>query len=69
MFDTKEASTLSPRDLAVCQRVFDHVCMTKQVTLDMHREEVAKRILLAYRGGLRDEGALIRSMMETPGGE
>jgi hypothetical protein len=32
----------------------------KQISLDMHREEIAKRIMLAYRSGLRDEDALIK---------
>jgi hypothetical protein len=32
----------------------------RQIFLDMHREEVAKRIILAYRSGLRDEGSLIK---------
>lgn len=60
MFDNKEADTLSPRDLTVCQRVFDRVCAVQQITLDMHREELAKRIIRAYHSGLRDEGALIK---------
>jgi hypothetical protein len=66
MFDTKQAESLSARDLIVCRRVFDHVCTTQQITLEMHREDTAKRIILAYRSGLRDEDALIR-LLTGPG--
>ena len=67
MFETREALFLSPRDLAICQRVFDHVSVTKQIALDMHREELAKRIVLAFRSGLRDEGTLIKVLLDEDG--
>ena len=63
MFDSIEASTLSPRDLTVCRRVFDHVCGMQQISSDMQREELAKRIILAYRSGLRDEDSLIKLLI------
>jgi hypothetical protein len=63
MFFSKDNTTLWPDELAVCQRVFDHICVVKQVTLDMHREEIAKQILLACRNGVKDEKSLIRLLL------
>jgi len=65
MFALKDNSMLSPDELAVCQRVFDHICNVKQLTLDMHREEIAKQILMAYRDGVKSETSLIRLLLPT----
>jgi len=63
MFFPKDDSVLSPDELAACQRVFNHICAVKQVTLDMHREEIAKEILLACRNGVKDEKSLISLLL------
>ncbi|MFP3546692.1 hypothetical protein SB748_24880 [Rhizobium sp. SIMBA_035] len=63
MFFPKDDSMLLPDEIAVCQRVFNHVCAVKQVALDMHREEIAKQILLACRDGIKDEKSLIRLLL------
>lgn len=62
MFQLNNSAALSPSDLALCRRVFDHVCAVRQVSLDMHREEIAKQILEACRQGVNDEGSLIKLM-------
>lgn len=51
---------LKPAEIALCDRVFDHICAQRQITLDMYKEDVADRVIDAYRHGVRDEGALIR---------
>jgi len=63
MFALKDNLMLSPDELAVCQRVFDHICNVKQLTLDMHREEIAKQILMVYRDGVKSENSLIRFLL------
>lgn len=63
MFFPKDHSMLSPDELVVCQRVFDHICAIKQVTLDIHREDIAKQILLACRNGIKDERSLLKLLL------
>lgn len=63
MFSSKGGSVLSPDELAICQRVFDHLCAVKQITLEIHRDDVAKQILLAFRDGARDEKSLIERLL------
>lgn len=63
MFFQKDDSMLSPDELAVCQRVFNHICAVKQIALDMHREELAKQILFACLNGVKDEKSLIRILL------
>jgi len=63
MFFQKDDSMLSPDELAICQLVFNRICTVKQVALDMHREEIAKQILLACRNGIKDGKSLMRLLL------
>ena len=54
---------MAPEDIALCQRVYDHVCAARQISLDWHREELADRILQAFRHGVKDEDTLTRLVL------
>ena len=51
---------LLDEDIALCQRVFTHVCRRHQIANELDREELASSIIYYYQTGVRSEGTLIR---------
>ncbi|MDU0364333.1 hypothetical protein RWK44_28495 [Rhizobium sp. 25PS6] len=56
-------SVLNDAEMALCQRVFNHVVSVKQLKSDPDREELASRIIQSFQHGVTDEGALIRLLI------
>ena len=54
--------SLTREDVVLCERVFERLCASKQIVLEMHREELANKIIWAVRHGVRDEEDLMRLM-------
>lgn len=51
---------LDAAEVALCQRVFDHVASVRQIRTDAEREELASRIIHSFQHGVKDEDALTR---------
>jgi len=49
-------------DAELCERVFNRLRTAKQIVLEIHREELADKIIWAFRHGVRDEKDFIRLM-------
>ena len=56
-------SVLNDDEVALCQRVFDHVVLAKQVKSDAERQDLATRIIQSYQHGVTDEEALLRLLI------
>ncbi|MBB4571294.1 hypothetical protein [Rhizobium leucaenae] len=56
-------NALKDADVALCQRVYDHVIAAKQITTDTEREELASRIIQSFQHGVKDEDALVRLLI------
>jgi hypothetical protein len=54
---------LGDEEVALCQRVFDHVISVRQITTDTEREDLAQRVIHSYQHGVKDEGALLRLLI------
>lgn len=53
-------NVLDAAEVALCQRVFDHVVSVKQISTDTEREDLASRIIQFFQHGVKDEDALTR---------
>ncbi|QKC67149.1 hypothetical protein EFV37_22080 [Mesorhizobium loti] len=54
---------LGPQDLAICQRVFDKLCVSANwERTAIEGEELAFRILVAFQHGITNEEALLAEM-------
>ena len=53
-------SVLSDEEVALCQRVYDHVRSVRQIKTDRDCEELATRIIQSFQHGVKDEDALTR---------
>ncbi|WP_246704766.1 hypothetical protein [Rhizobium sp. P32RR-XVIII] len=51
---------MSTEDVALCQRVYDHVCAVRQVKSAIDREELATRVIRSFRHGVKNEDDLRR---------
>ncbi|NNU66247.1 hypothetical protein G9X67_13235 [Rhizobium sp. WYCCWR 11152] len=59
-----EAQTvLGDEEVALCQRVFDHISSVRRITTDTEREDLARRVIHLYQHGVKDEGALLRLLI------
>ncbi|MGO8141597.1 hypothetical protein AB9F42_02000 [Rhizobium leguminosarum] len=56
-------TVLSDEEVALCQRVFDHISSVRQITTDIEREDLAQRVIHSYQHGVKDEGALLRLLI------
>ncbi|ANL30173.1 hypothetical protein AMC90_PA00063 (plasmid) [Rhizobium phaseoli] len=56
-------TTMGDEEVALCQRVYDHVSTTRQIKSKEDREELARRIIHSYQHGVKDENALKRLLM------
>ncbi|RWX08528.1 hypothetical protein EHI42_28320 [Rhizobium hidalgonense] len=59
----KAQCVLNDVEMALCQRVFDHVTSVKQIQTDAEREDLASRIIHSFQHGVKDEDALIRLLI------
>ncbi|ARO34203.1 hypothetical protein NXC14_PC00669 (plasmid) [Rhizobium sp. NXC14] len=59
-------SVLNEAEVALCQRVFDHVVSVKQITSDPQRQDLACRIIQSYQHGVKDEDSLLRLIIDYP---
>ncbi|OWV65506.1 hypothetical protein ATY76_19990 [Rhizobium sp. R339] len=53
-------SVLNDGEVALCQRVFDHVSSARQIVTAADREELAMRIIQSFQHGVKDEDSLVR---------
>ncbi|MDR9760563.1 hypothetical protein RJJ37_13090 [Rhizobium redzepovicii] len=53
-------NVLDDAEVALCQRVYDHVISVKQIITDAEREDLASRIIQSFQHGVKDEDALTR---------
>ncbi|WP_260686475.1 hypothetical protein [Rhizobium leguminosarum] len=51
---------LNDAELALCQRVYDHVISVKHIETDAEREDTASRIIQSFQHGVKDEDSLVR---------
>ena len=63
VFQTQSA--LNDHEVALCQRVFDHVVLMKKITADAERQELASRIIQSYQHGVKDEDNLLRLLIDV----
>ncbi|MDR9805547.1 hypothetical protein [Rhizobium hidalgonense] len=59
----KAQCVLNDFEIALCQRVYDHVAGVKQIQTDAEREDLASRIIHSFQHGVKDEDALIRLLI------
>ncbi|MGR9076277.1 hypothetical protein [Rhizobium leguminosarum] len=59
-------TTMSDEEVALCQRVYDHVRSVRHVTRDGDLDELARRIIQSFQHGVRDEDALTRLVIQKP---
>ncbi len=50
-------------DVALCQRVYEHICMARHISTPDEQEELAIQILHFYQHGVKDQGSLERLLM------
>ncbi|WP_029871054.1 hypothetical protein [Rhizobium leguminosarum] len=59
-----EAQTaLNDEEVALCQRVYDHIVSVRQIKTDAEREELAARVIQSFQHGVKDEDALMRLLI------
>jgi hypothetical protein len=56
-------SVLNDEEVALCQRVYDHVRSVRHTTTDGDREELARLIIHSFQHGVKDEDALVRLLV------
>ncbi|AHG45141.1 hypothetical protein RLEG12_18735 [Rhizobium leguminosarum bv. trifolii CB782] len=59
----KAQCVLNDVEIALCQRVFDHVAAVKQIQTDAEREDLASRVIHSFQHGVKDEAALVRLLI------
>ncbi|MBB4191358.1 hypothetical protein GGE45_002925 [Rhizobium aethiopicum] len=57
-------NVLNDAEVALCQRVFDHVASAKKITSDPQRQDLASRIIQSYQHGLKDEDSLLSLLID-----
>jgi len=62
-FQAAAHTILDEAELALCQRVYDHVVSVKQIKSDAEREDLASRIIQTFQHGVKDEDALLRLLI------
>ncbi|MBB2671402.1 UNVERIFIED_ORG: hypothetical protein GGE44_000953 [Rhizobium esperanzae] len=55
-----EQNVMDDSEVALCQRVYNHVSSLRQLKTDPDREELARRIIQSFQHGVKDEAALVR---------
>ncbi|MBB3350489.1 hypothetical protein CO660_28360 [Rhizobium sp. L9] len=63
VFQTQSA--LNEAEVALCQRVFDHVVSVKKITSDPQRQDLASRIIQSYQHGVKDEDSLLSLLIDV----
>ncbi|MBY5572195.1 hypothetical protein HFO55_34420 [Rhizobium leguminosarum] len=59
-----EAQTvLKDQEVALCQRVYDHVCSIRQINTEPERQDLAARVIMSFQHGVKDEEALMRLLI------
>ncbi|MDK4735836.1 hypothetical protein [Rhizobium sp. CNPSo 3490] len=58
-------NVLNHAELALCQRVFDHVVLVKKITSDPQRQDLASRIIQSYQHGVKDEDSLLSLLIDV----
>ncbi|WP_064681745.1 hypothetical protein [Rhizobium bangladeshense] len=58
-------SVLNDNEVALCQRVFDHVVSVNKITSDSQRQDLASRIIQSYQHGVKDENGLLRLLIDV----
>ncbi|ANL69847.1 hypothetical protein AMC82_PD00886 (plasmid) [Rhizobium phaseoli] len=56
-------SVLKDDEVALCQRVFDHVSSARQIVTTADREELAMRVIQSFQHGVKDEDSLVRLLI------
>ena len=56
-------SPMQEDDVALCQRVYEHICMARHIATYGEREELAIQILHFYQHGVKDQGSLERLLL------
>ena len=56
-------SVLNDDEVALCQRVFDHVSSARQIVTPADREELAMRVIQSFQHGVKDEDSLVRLLI------
>ncbi|ARQ13780.1 hypothetical protein B5K05_23545 [Rhizobium phaseoli] len=56
-------SVLNDDEVALCQRVFDHVSSARQIVTTADREELAMRVIQSFQHGVKDEDSLVRLLI------
>lgn len=54
---------LNDQEVALCQRVYDHVTLVRQIATNAEREDLAVRIIQSFQHGVKDEDALTRLLI------
>lgn len=54
---------LNDQEVALCQRVYDHVILVRQIATNAEREDLAVRIIQSFQHGVKDEDALTRLLI------
>ncbi|MDR7144909.1 hypothetical protein [Rhizobium sp. BE258] len=52
--------SLAQEEVALCERVFDRLCASKQIVLEMRQKELANKIIWAFRHGVKAEEDLTK---------
>ncbi|MBB4477504.1 hypothetical protein [Rhizobium etli] len=60
---SRAQGVLNDAEVALCQRVYDHVVSVKQVSTDTEHEDLASRIIQSFQHGVKDEDALLRLLV------
>ncbi|PDT29795.1 hypothetical protein CO660_09975 [Rhizobium sp. L9] len=58
-------NVLNHAEVALCQRVFDHVVSVKKITSDPQRQDLASRIIQSYQHGVKDEDSLLSLLIDV----
>ncbi|MGG7580642.1 hypothetical protein [Rhizobium sp. Nf11,1] len=58
-------NVLNEAEVALCQRVFDHVVSVKKITSDTQRQDLASRIIQSYQHGVKDEDSLLSLLIDV----
>ncbi|MBB3391606.1 hypothetical protein FHT82_004384 [Rhizobium sp. BK275] len=54
---------MQEEDVAICQNVYDHICVARHISTAREREELAIQILHFYQHGVKDQGSLERLLL------
>lgn len=60
---TEAQTALNDEEVALCQRVFDHIVSVQQIKTDAEREDLAAQVIHSFQHGVKDEEALMRLLI------